>query len=213
MFSSYTFYRNINNLSINPIEFELRFNTVNKKKCILIKKDDYIEIQCSYKNGQLKINEEFFINGQKITALGVPKNINKQIKRSTHKRLKYKRLGVFDLNFVFEKISPFETVIECDGVEHKVSMKSQRYKVFQKTVKCSCCGIKGKYFALECDMLQFLENPESKCHFNLYGLDKKGREVLMTKDHIIPSSRGGSNKLKNYQTMCQACNVKKGNQI
>jgi len=35
----------------------------------------------------------------------------------------------------------------------------------------------------------------------------------MTKDHIIPSSKGGVNKLRNLQTMCVTCNVKKGNTI
>jgi 5-methylcytosine-specific restriction enzyme A len=29
-------------------------------------------------------------------------------------------------------------------------------------------------------------------------------------DHIIPVSRGGANELANYQTLCMACNRKKG---
>lgn len=35
----------------------------------------------------------------------------------------------------------------------------------------------------------------------------------MTKDHIIPKSKGGKDELNNYQTMCVICNVKKGNKI
>ena len=33
----------------------------------------------------------------------------------------------------------------------------------------------------------------------------------MTKDHIIPKSKGGKDILDNFQTMCFECNTKKGN--
>ena len=32
----------------------------------------------------------------------------------------------------------------------------------------------------------------------------------MTKDHILPKSRGGKNHISNMQTMCCRCNSKKG---
>jgi 5-methylcytosine-specific restriction enzyme A len=35
----------------------------------------------------------------------------------------------------------------------------------------------------------------------------------MTRDHIIPKSKGGSDHLNNMQTMCTKCNNKKGNSI
>jgi hypothetical protein len=84
------------------------------------------------------------------------------------------------------------------------------YKVFKhKGIKCCCCPTEGKYFALE----KTPGNGRSKYnnwHFNLYGKDQFGREVLMTKDHITARSKGGSNELENLQPMCMICNTKKG---
>ena len=45
-------------------------------------------------------------------------------------------------------------------------------------------------------------------HFNLYA-ELDGYIVLMTKDHIVPRSKGGKNMLENYQTMCCLCNSAK----
>lgn len=50
-------------------------------------------------------------------------------------------------------------------------------------------------------------------HLNLYAIDENGKEVLMTKDHIIPKSKGGADDISNYQTMCERCNEAKGNRL
>ncbi|HAU88390.1 MAG TPA: hypothetical protein DCW90_23820 [Lachnospiraceae bacterium] len=88
----------------------------------------------------------------------------------------------------------------------KIKGNSQRFQTFfTKGLKCACCGIEGKYFGKEKDF-------ESKrYHLNLYAIDESGNEVLMTKDHIVPRSKGGASELYNYQTMCAKCNVAKGN--
>jgi 5-methylcytosine-specific restriction endonuclease McrA len=46
-------------------------------------------------------------------------------------------------------------------------------------------------------------------HLNLYAVTETGERVLMTKDHIVPRSRGGANQHENYQTMCIICNQQK----
>ena len=83
---------------------------------------------------------------------------------------------------------------------------SQRFQTFfTKGFKCSCCGIEGKYFAKE-------QDPNAaRYHLNLYAIDDDGEEVLMTKDHIIPWSKGGKDDISNYQTMCEKCNINKSN--
>lgn len=43
----------------------------------------------------------------------------------------------------------------------------------------------------------------------MYGIDEQGQEVMLTKDHIYPKSKGGLNNIKNYQVLCSRCNSKK----
>ena len=96
--------------------------------------------------------------------------------------------------------------VELDG--DIIKGNSQRYQTFfTKGIKCACCGIEGKYFAKEkvsCD---------KSYHLNLYAIDENGKEVLMTKDHILPKSKGGKDEIDNYQTMCIRCNEAKGNNL
>jgi len=87
-------------------------------------------------------------------------------------------------------------------------MASDRYKTFLTSgTKCVNCGLEAKYFAKERDWKQL------QYHFNLYGINENGEEIMLTKDHIIPKSKGGRNELVNYQTMCSMCNENKGNDI
>jgi hypothetical protein len=92
-----------------------------------------------------------------------------------------------------------------------IYMNSLRYHTFLKGVKCMCgdpeCHIVGRYFRKE------RTNHTPRYHFNLYGIDADGSEVLMTKDHIIPSSRGGKDVINNLQTMSEPCNMRKGNKV
>lgn len=86
----------------------------------------------------------------------------------------------------------------------KIKGNSQRFQTFfTKGLKCACCGIEGKYFGKEKDF------NAARYHLNLYALDESGNEVLMTKDHIVPRSKGGASELYNYQTMCVKCNIAK----
>lgn len=97
------------------------------------------------------------------------------------------------------------TSVDFDG--DSIHMGSQRYRLFKKSVTCVQCGIAGTFFAKERSIYQ----PDAGYHFNLYGNRPDGSEVMMTKDHIIPKSKGGVNKMSNYQTMCAPCNERKGN--
>lgn len=108
-------------------------------------------------------------------------------------------------NVLFEQYKK-NAKVELDG--DIIKGNSQRYQLFfTKGCNCVKCGIEGKYFAKEKRI------KDKSYHLNLYAIDENGKEILMTKDHIIPKSKGGKDIVENYQTMCVRCNKEKGNNI
>lgn len=106
---------------------------------------------------------------------------------------------------VWEVIPLLEAqTITLDGETMNVST---RMKTYLKGVVCVRCGLKGKYF------MKTKYSNQPRPHLNLYAIDERGREVLMTSDHILPKSKGGGSSLGNRQPMCAECNTEKGNQI
>ena len=89
--------------------------------------------------------------------------------------------------------------IIVDGFDvHPISLRYMTF--YQKGTRCVCCGKKGTHFKLCGD------ESTNRRHFNLYAEDG----TLMTKDHILPKSKGGLNRVSNMQTMCTDCNSEKG---
>lgn len=93
--------------------------------------------------------------------------------------------------------------IDIDGAPTMVRLSSVRLSTFKKSTRCVCCGRVGTIMGLD------MPKGQSHPHFNLYCIEGKTK-ILMTKDHIIPKSRGGKNHISNMQTMCCHCNRKKG---
>ena len=67
---------------------------------------------------------------------------------------------------------------------YRVKVSGVRLTTFAtKGADCICCGRKGEFFRVE--------NNSSGPHLNLYAYGTDGLEKLMTRDHIVPRSKGG----------------------
>jgi 5-methylcytosine-specific restriction endonuclease McrA len=85
------------------------------------------------------------------------------------------------------------------GVRH---LQTQRMMLISRTQQCVVCQIKGSYFWLE-------HSGHRSPHFNLYAKNYYGDETMMTMDHVIPKSKGGTTSEDNLQLMCRLCNKAK----
>lgn len=114
------------------------------------------------------------------------------------------RIQSFTIEEIFSLLpSPYPKT-EVNG--RMLKLQSDRILTFfYKGITCVTCGIAGSIF--------WYEDPgNSEPHLNFYA-EVGDKLVLMTKDHIIPKSRGGKDRLSNYQTMCTLCNCAKGNKL
>lgn len=95
-----------------------------------------------------------------------------------------------------------KSLVEIRGVS--VHANTDSLKTFKKRgPKCWLCGLEGTFFAME------KQGDQDIVHLKLYGAQGK-REVLLTKDHVIPKSWGGRNTMKNYRVLCATCNNQLG---
>lgn len=106
-----------------------------------------------------------------------------------------------------EKKSKQSSIISFCGLEF--TAKNDNMKTFENSLQCNCCGESASYFKVEENIH---ENRKATYIMRLYGVIN-GKEILFTKDHIIPKAKGGKNQLRNYQTMCEKCNKEKGSRL
>lgn len=81
-----------------------------------------------------------------------------------------------------------------------------RHRVFSQNRKCVFCDMEIEVCAIE----RTDGHSAGKWFAHFYGI-RDEKLILFTVDHIVPRAHGGSDGLKNLQSMCTYCNSKKGN--
>lgn len=165
-------------------------------------------------HGEMK--EAYFrkMTDRKLRATADGREICMRRKVFQKSGVRYVRNGTYAIDEILPLLRPElyknsknNKYIRIDGVDVKIA--SQRYMVFKKSTRCYKCGLEGRFFASEKD----INGMGSRYHFNLYGINKFGHEILFTRDHIIPLSKGGSKSLANQETCCFTCNVVKADDM
>lgn len=106
----------------------------------------------------------------------------------------------------FSEDSIEERKIQKNFFGDLINFTSSRLQMFQaKGIACVRCPIVGIGF-----VKQKHKEGEPYWHLGLYGMDAKGKSMMMTKDHIHPKSKGGRDCLSNFAPMCSKCNEEKG---
>lgn len=120
------------------------------------------------------------------------------------------RVKEYSVAEIFEAIDTAEELFQhravlSDGV--MFSIYNDCIFLFKnKGTICVKCNLEATHFVLES------HDEAITPYLNLYArIDDK--EIIFTKDHIFPKSKGGPDKHFNYQTMCSPCNKKKGNKV
>ena len=208
-------------------EFEKIKRDYNGDDIVFEVNDDWSRASLSWRNGErefvweaIKIESN---NGHKIRDEYA--NSNKKKSKKSKKEEEYHRLYKAPIGLVADMYDDYKwsgnPIVTCSYYDEQsestktveVDMSDDRYaNFFEHGIECVKCGLKGEYFWLEtCGYGK--NNKYAKPHFNLYGRDNNGREVMLTKDHVQPSSRGGLDALENYQCLCKHCNESKGNRL
>jgi len=134
--------------------------------------------------------------------------------RTIDKKVKYKgykHIQSFVPDDILELVEPQANAIKVnvDGMNYKARVSSLRLQCFKRSRRCVNCGLEGTIMSLDSFTTK---SDRGGFHFNLYA-KFEGKTRLMTKDHIVPKSKGGADHLDNLQTMCDECNRKKGSKI
>jgi hypothetical protein len=116
------------------------------------------------------------------------------------------RIKKFHLQDVLPHIGKHHKYFYAHGKLYRIKLRDSRMMLFAETQHCACCLVPGDHFWLE----------HSGCftpHFNLYAINHCGHAVMLTLDHIIPRSKGGTREPHNIQLLCANCNRIKQNKM
>ncbi len=112
-------------------------------------------------------------------------------------------LGLYEAKYIMAYIGIGNVKLYLAGIP--VFANTETLRCLRHSPECIGCGKKGTHFLL-------IQERGQSPHLRLYHRVKKtGKLILMTKDHIKPLSKGGTNHFNNLQTLCEECNIKKGN--
>lgn len=87
----------------------------------------------------------------------------------------------------------------------RVKRDYKRFAVLRAhSLQCCFCGLKAT---------RFLVSRHKNDHVMPYSINAYAGEVMLTWDHILPKSHGGSDHVDNGRVACGPCNMRRGNKL
>lgn len=94
--------------------------------------------------------------------------------------------------------------------QYKQYRNRERWLIFaEHNFQCVYCKMVGQFVVFWKDDNQIRWDS----HVDLAAIYSDGRRVMMTIDHVIPKSKGGSNQRDNKVCACSPCNHKKEDKL
>jgi 5-methylcytosine-specific restriction endonuclease McrA len=105
-----------------------------------------------------------------------------------------------------------EFTLRGDGT-HFSACKGCNRHVFAQRRRARLAGADGFYTVAEWEGLVALFDHCPRCGRRWSEIECRVRGDVITADHIIPISKGGSNRIDNIQPLCYSCNSRKGSKL
>lgn len=106
---------------------------------------------------------------------------------------------------------PYIRSFDVGDKSYKVDLGAVRYHLVKQSLICACCSVKINRCFLELNKQMTEQQGVDSYSFNFYAecgeLNGNRYLTLMTRDHIVPQSRGGQHCVENSQLLCVHCNT------
>jgi hypothetical protein len=95
--------------------------------------------------------------------------------------------------------------------KYSISGDTKRFHILLANPALTCykCGCQATHFRAELHRNELKRAPRTAFSFNPYSDSGK----MLTWDHIVPKSLGGSNDVVNARIACEVCNSTRGNEM
>lgn len=146
-----------------------------------------------YSKNKEKIHNYYLLNKEKIIGKSKSRRIENRERYNEYFRQYIKKWRLNN----FEKDRDYHNQWRKENKE-KVNIWNNNYRVRKFNAEGS--------FTYN-DWIEIKKKTDFRCVY----CKRQEPEISLAKDHIIPLSKGGTNKKENIQPLCKDCNSRKGN--